>query len=278
MEETVQTRLVAEARQRPVKSALRLGIEFMDSNRLLAAMTMGTFVVLTLLQAVPLLGLVASVAMGVFSQAVQIYVGRAFYGAPDILAYVETAKTTPLKDFLTRFQAPAFGAWLGWIAVWIGMMIVFVILFSAFGGSMEMMAEATNDEAQMQQMLVASSGAMLPILLVFFALLYVYPIVQGRITVSDTFGEAFKAVFTLFSPDVWRRSMKKEYFSFVFFFGLAMTGIWILVMAVMMLLLLIPFLGAVLVTVWLMFLVYVFIMVISVANMIAYDIAYDEVL
>ena len=52
-----------------------------------------------------------------------------------------------------------------------------------------------------------------------------------------------------------------------------MIGIAVLVIATMLLLILVPILGAVLIVVWTVFLVYVFMMVFGVANTIAKEIA-----
>jgi hypothetical protein len=272
--ETEQTRLIDEARHEPVKNAFRLGLEFMDRNRLLAAMTMGIFLVLSLLEMVPVLGMAAGIALGVFSQAVQIYVGRTFYDAPDIGAFVSGAESTDLKTFLTRYQGQAFGAWLGWLALSFLFMLLFLVFFFASGVDLTAFEQAdVQNEAQIYALLIAVLEAGLPVVLAGLVLSYVYPIAQGRVIRSEGFGEAFKAVFSIFTPTVWAAAMNKAYFTYVFFFSLALMGIGALIMATMMLLMLIPFLGAVLILVWTVFLIYAFMMVLGVANTIAKEIA-----
>ena len=274
MVETEPSRLIDEARHEPVKNAFRLGLEFMDRNRLLAAMTMGIFLVLTLLEMVPVLGLLAGIALGVFSQAVQIYVGRTFYAASDIEAFVSEAEGAQFKAFLTRYQAQAFGAWLGWLVISLIFMLLFLVFFIASGTDLSAFSQGNvPDEAQAFALLVGILEAGLPVLLAGMALSYVYPIAQGRVIRSESFGEAFRSVFSIFSPGVWASAMNREYFSYVFIFSLALIGIAVLVIATMMLLLLIPFLGAVLILVWTVFLVYAFVMVLGVANTIAKEIA-----
>lgn len=274
MMETEQIRLVDEARREPVKNAFRLGLEFMDRNRLLAAMTMGIFLVLSLLDVVPVLGMFAGVALGVFSQAVQIYVGRAFYAAPDIEAYVTEAEGAQLKTFLTRYLGQAFGAWLGWLVLSLVFMLLFFVFFFSGGTDLSSFDQAAmQNEEQLLKLMVGILEAGTPLILVGFLLTYVYPIAQGRVIRSENFGEAFKAVFAIFSPAVWAAAMNRAYFSYVFFFSLALIGIAFLVFATMMLLILVPFLGAILILAWTIFLVYAFMLVLGVANTIAREIA-----
>lgn len=272
--ESAPNRLVEDARQAPVKNAFRLGVEFMDRNRSLAAMTMGVFFLLSLLEMVPVLGIAATIAVGVFAQAVQIYVGRAFYEASGIDAYVAAAESAGLKELLTRYQAPAFGAWLGWFTLSFVFMLLFVVFL--FAGGFDLSAldqQSLQNEADIYATVLLVLEAGTPVLLFALLLSYVYPIAQGRVIRSDTFGEAFRAVFSIFSPSVWASAMNGAYFMYVFYFSLALIGIAVLVFATMMLLVLIPILGAILIFVWMIFLVYVFMLVFGVANTIAREIA-----
>ena len=274
MMETEQIRLIDEARHAPVKNAFRLGLEFMDRNRLLAAITMGLFLLLSLLEMVPVLGMLAGIALGVFSQAVQIYVGRTFYVASDIEAFVAEAESATFKEFLTRYQAQAFGAWLGWLVLSLTFMMLFLAFFFVGGPDLSAFTEENmQNEAQAYALLIGILEAGLPVILAGLLLSYVYPVAQGRVIRSESFGEAFVAVFSIFSPTVWAAAMSKEYFTYVFFFSLALMGIAALVIATMMLLLLIPFLGAVLILAWTIFLLYAFMMVLGIANTIAKAIA-----
>ena len=272
--ETGQRRLIDEARGEPVKNAFRLGLEFMDRNRLLAAMTMGIFVVLSLLDAVPGLGLLAGIALGVFAQSIQIYVGRTFHAAGDIGVFVEGAEQAKLKTFLTRYAAPAFGAWTGWFILSLAFLFIFGMLVVAAGLDPSMLEQdAIQNEADAIALLMTLAEAGIPLMLVALALTYVYPIAQGRVILSETFGEAFKSVFSVFTPSVWSAAMQKEYFVYLFFFSLAVIGIILLVGIAMALLIMIPILGAILAVVWIVFLMYVFNLVMGIANTIAREIA-----
>jgi hypothetical protein len=272
MEATV-TRLVDEARGEPVKNAYRLGWEFVQQNWTLVLATLGVFVLLTLLEMIPLIGIVAAIALGVFVQAVQIYVGRSFYEAESIERFVEGAAATSLKEFLTRYQAPAFGAWLGWFVIGMAMMLLWILMIGLSGLDPAAFEGGVQDEAQALEFLKVMGTATLPLILIGLLLSYVYPIVQGRIILSDTFGDAFKAVFSLFSPTVWSHAMKGEYFSFVLVFGLVLIGFSFVVGIVMALLMLIPVLGVIVGFVAVVLMMYVLMMVLGVANVLGREIA-----
>lgn len=271
--ELTENRLLDEARSEPVKNAFRLGWEFVDQNRMLALATLGIFVLLSLLEVVPFIGLIAAVALGVFGQAIQIYVGRSFYEAASIQEFVEGAAATTLKEFLTRYQAPAFGAWLGWFVIGMAMLILWLVLVGMTGFDPAVFEGGMQDEAQALEFLKVMGSATLPLILIALVLMYVYPIVQGRIILSDTFGDAFKAVFSFFSPTVWSNAMKGEYFSFVLVFGLALIGFSFVVGIVLALLMLIPALGLIVGFVAVMLMMYVLMIILGVANVLGREIA-----
>lgn len=271
-----KNRLVGEARQQPVKNAFRIGLEFLDQNRLLAAMTMGAFIVLTLLEAVPVLGLAAAIAIGVFSQSVQIYVGRTFYEADGMEGFADAARQSTFGPFMGRYRGPAFGAWLGWFIVGMALGVLFFIVLFAFGADPQVFENAAQGEGDPVALITALATAGIPVLFLALLLTYFYPAVQGRVILSDSFNEAFRSVFTLFSPSLWKQTMNGEYFRFIFYFGLALMGILVLIAVTMSLLFMIPFLGVILAMVWMMFLLYAFILIISVANMIAFDMVHSS--
>ncbi|WP_416768712.1 hypothetical protein ACM66T_01870 [Sulfurimonas sp. ST-25] len=267
--EMTENRLMDEARHEPVKNVFRLGWEFIVVNRTLALMTVAAFVLLTLLELVPIVGLAASVAVGVFAQSVQIYVGRAFAEAASIDAFLSEARLTTLSTFLTRYQAPAFGAWLGWFVISMGAFIVWMTLALSAGFDPAMLEETIADEAQLMALIEAMGLSLLPVLLIGMLIIYVYPIAQGRVILSDTFGDAFKAVFSVFLPSVWKAAAAGEYFRFLFVFGLALLGIGMLVGIAMMLLFFIPLLGPVLFALLMAGLFYVMFLVMAIASILA---------
>ncbi len=270
-ERTDGHRLIDEARSNPVTNAIRLGWEFFLQNKMLAVVTISAFVVLEFLTMIPLLGLLAMVALGVVGQGVQIYVGRHFYRSHDIVAFVEEAKMIPPADFLLRYKNQALGAWLGWFLVGSVLMLIFMIAFFAGGGVMEISETMSDEEAF--RMFAAMGGSLIPVLLIVMVLSYVYPIAQGRIILSESFGEAFRAVFSIFTPAVWREAMRGEYFRFVFVFGLLLLGVSFVAGIVAALLMMIPFLGWLLLAVVMLLGYYVMIVVFAIAEVLALEIA-----
>ena len=273
-EETNERRLIDEARINPVKNSIRLGWEFFLQNKMLAVVVLSAIVVLNFLSMIPLLGLLAMVAMGVVGQGVQIYIGRHFYQSHDIVAFAEGAKTIPPVDFLLRYKNQAFGGWLGWFLIGMLLMLIFAIIFIAGGGVMEI-SETMSDE-QAFRMMASMGGAFIPVLLIVLVLSYVYPIAQGKVIMSENFGEAFRAVFTIFTPSVWQEAMKKEYFRFVFFFGLVLMGFSFVLGIVATLLMMIPFFGWALLVIGGLLGYYVLMVVLSIVDVMALEIAETE--
>ena len=278
MHEETRGRLIGEALAQPVKNAFRLGWEFFVQNKVVAVAVMVTFLLLSVLQTVPLLGLLAGIAIGIFSNAIQIYVGRAFYGSEDILDFVERSRGAKWKPMLTEYLPQASGAWVGWLLVWLMLAIVFAVVLGLTGFDPMAMESAVQDGNGAQvigEIPAETFGAFSIVTLIAMTFTYVYPVVQGRIILASSFSEAFNAVFGLFSPAVWRSTMNGRYFSFVLFFGLALMGASFAAGIVMTLLLLIPVVGALLLFPALFFLIYVFYMILSVANIMALELTLE---
>ncbi|WP_345985887.1 hypothetical protein WCX49_01850 [Sulfurimonas sp. HSL-1656] len=274
--ELTENRLVDEARREPVKNAFRLGWEFVERNRTLALTTLAAFMLLSLLELIPLLGMVAAVALGVFAQAVQIYIGRTLVNADTIDTFIASAEQTTFAAFMTRYQAPAFGAWLAWFVMGMGLFVLWIVLVFAVGIDPAVLEESATDEAELIAFMEAMGITVIPMLVVGMLIAYVYPIAQGRVILSDTFGEAFKAVFSVFTPAVWQVAAKGEYFRFVFYLGLAFMGIAALLMVVVMLLVLVPFLGPVVMVFLMAGLFYPAMMILGIANVLALRIAVGD--
>jgi len=267
--EPTQNRLVHEALQEPVKNAFRLGWEFVERNRTLALTTLAAFILLSLLELIPLIGLAAAVALGVFSQAVQIYVGRTLYGADSIEAFVGSAEQTTFGAFVTRYQAQAFGAWVGWFVLGMGVFALSMVLILVLGVDPAALEASVGDEAQFLALAGTIGIAALPILLVGMLVAYVYPIAQGKVILSENFGEAFRAVFSVFSPAVWKAAAGGAYFRFVLYLGFVLIGIAALVMIAAFILILIPFLGVILAPLMIVGLFYPLTMIMGIANVLA---------
>ena len=273
METMVPGALVAEAKTAPVKNAFRLGWEFFLQNKTLCYIGMGVLLLLQVLEMIPLVGFFASVAMGVYLQSIQIFTGKAFYRSADVPSFIESLKGTEFQTFAMRYVQPAMGAWLGWFLFSLLLVLIFVVMLMVFGVSVGQFAESMNDEQQMAELIISISGAMLPGLLLALLLSYVFPIVQGKVILSETLGEAFNAVFSMFSPSVWRSAMQADYFRFALLFGALLIGLSFAAGILMAILILIPFLCWIALFVGMIFAMFVLVLILSLACVLAKEIA-----
>ena len=195
----------------PIKNTFRLGWEFVVLNRQFTLTAMLFFIVLNLFGTIPILALIFMVFSTVFTLVIQIYVGQTLYYSENIKSYITKIENSRLDNSLTAYIAPAFGAYMGWISLG----IMFVFLFSLTAGTMGLISENMNESDLLN--LIFQLG--LPLLLIFLIFSYVQPLVQANIIMSKSFREGFRAVFTLFSIDLWRKSFQKAYFSYVAIFG-----------------------------------------------------------
>ena len=212
-------RLIDEASEfEPVKNTFRLGWEFIRLNQIFTVTVLGLIILISFFGIIPQLSLVATMLAGVLSMTLQIYAGRAVYTSKDITSYVELIKKSRIDTpEIKEHFSTAFGAYMGWITV----LFFFIFMVSMIANSMGLIHENMNeDEIRMAYASISS-----PLIVVALVLSYVQPLVHSNIVLSNGFSEGFKAVFTLFSRDVWSSSMKKSYFIYVSIFGLVIMGV-----------------------------------------------------
>ena len=208
------TRLIDEASGiDPVKNTFRLGWEFIRLNQVFTLTVMGILIVLNFLGMIPVLSLIASMLAGVLGLTLQIYAGRAVYESEDISSYVELIKKSRIDDeSLKEHISTAFGAYMGWVVL----LLAFVFAASILAVSSGLI----NEKMTQTDVLLALASIGLPLVIIALILSYVQPLVHSNIVLANDFPEGFKAVFTLFSKDVWSSAMQKSYFSYVAVFGL----------------------------------------------------------
>jgi len=214
-------RLIDEASEfEPVKNTFRLGWEFIRLNQTFTLTILAILIVLNLLGMIPLLSLITPMLAGILGIALQIYAGRAVYASHNITDYVQLIEESHIdsEEIKGHFRT-AFGAYMGWVILLFAFMFFASIVAVSFGLINEKMSEA--------DVLMAFASVGLPLTLVALVLSYVQPLVHSNIVLSNGFLEGFKAVFTLFSKDVWSSAMQKSYFSYVSIFGLVIMGILI---------------------------------------------------
>jgi len=222
-------RLIDEASEvEPVKNTFRLGWEFIRLNQIFTVTALGLIILISFFGIIPQLSLVAPMLVGILGMTLQIYAGRAVYTSKDIISYVELIKKSRIdSQEIKEHFSTAFGAYMGWIIV----LFSFIFMVSIMATSLGLIHENMNeDEIRMAY----SSSISSPLIVVALVLSYVQPLVHSNIVLSNGFLEGFKAVFTLFSRDVWSSAMKRSYFSYVSIFGLVIMGIFVPFIALFM--------------------------------------------
>ncbi|HHD82291.1 MAG TPA: hypothetical protein ENK82_09290 [Campylobacterales bacterium] len=261
-EETQNSRrLIDEALvDTPIENTLRLAWEFIKLNKKFTFTAMGIFVVLNLFGAIPLLSLVFAVLAAVFTISIQMHVGRTFYGTENIETYIKEIEESRIDNILTQYSSTAFGVYLGWFVL----IFIMAFLLALFGVGSGLL----NQNMSQQDMLMALASLGLPLLLFVLVLSYVQPLVYSNIILANSFGEGFKAVFTIFSKDVWSSAMQKIYFAYVAKIGLLIMAAVLLAVFAVGLFTMIPFLGL-LASIAMLMGMYVFVVLMAVMSMVA---------
>jgi len=252
-------RLIDEAiEHEPVKNSFRLGREFIMLNKKFTLMAIAIFIILNIFGAVPLVGIVFSVLAGIFAIAIQIHIGSTLYGTDNIESYVNQIEESRIDEVLGRHMSTASGVYMGWLAL---MVLIFFMLglFLSFSGAV------TQNMSEVAMLKVIGQYSM-PIILLALLFSYVQPLVHSNIILATSFGEGLKAVFTLFSKDVWRSAMQKHYFMYVAKVGLVMSAVVILVSLLVAGTMMVPGLSL-LIIILMLALMYIFMVFISLMSM-----------
>ncbi len=114
-----------------------------------------------------------------------------------------------IDNLVRKDISTAFGSYLGWFPL----TLLFTILLASISSVMGItphMYMVGYDSINLFVVLV------LPLLFIS----YIQPLVQANIILSNGFKEGFKAVFTLFSINLWRSSFQLSYFKYIVSFWL----------------------------------------------------------
>jgi len=214
VQETIQnndTRLIDEVvSYEPVKNTFLMAWEFIVLNKNFTLVVIGILIALGLLQNIELMALFFSIFAGMLSLSVQIYAGRAIYLSKNIDDYISEVKKSDINKIFSQHGFTASGAYLGILALTLSFIFAFALLLGISGD-----IGVVQAGIQQEEMLAALAVFALPMLLIIFALSYVQPLVQANIILASSFKEGFKAVFTVFSADVWREAFQKSYFIYI---------------------------------------------------------------
>lgn len=252
-------RLIDEAISfEPIKNTFRLGWEFIILNKQFTLTLISVLILLTLLGYIPVIGFIFSLFSSAFALAIQIYVGRLVYETENIETFVSEINSAQGETLIQRYFAPAMGAYMGWMVLGIALVMIMGLMLKG----MSISESTLNNSAELISVL---STVGLPLLLVVLLFSYVQPLVQANIIMANNFKEGFFAVMTIFSADVWRKSMQGAYFNYMVKLGILVLAMGFLFGFLFALVAVIPILN---ILVMLLF-VYVFMIIMSVAAMMA---------
>jgi len=212
------------------RSAAEAAWHFFKGNYALNFGALAIFVLLSLLSSIPLIGLLFFAAYTILSFSAQIYFGRKVVEVDEPAQMEQVAQKTRLGDFLTTYLPQATGGFLAFFAI----SMLFGILFAfsmdpvSFAGGAAVSGAEGMAQAMAKQLLSSLSPFSLFLLLLMAFLLYIFPAVAGRIVFSEDFGQAFRAGFLLFSPSMWKKTFRQDYFMLVAGWSLVVFGFLII--------------------------------------------------
>lgn len=254
-------RLIDEAIEvEPVKNSFRLGREFIVLNKKFTLIAIAIFIALNIFSALPLLGIIFAVLTGIFAISIQLHAGRTLYSTDNIETYVHEIEQSRMDEVLKRHMSTASGVYTGWLLLMVLIFFLIGLFFSFSGVVTQNMSEA--------QMLTVLGQYSMPMIIVILLLSYVQPLVHSNIILANSFGEGLKAVFSIFSKDVWRSAMQKVYFVYIAKVSLLISVALILLLTIVTGMAMAPALG-VLLSILLLALIYIFMVFVSIMSMMA---------
>ncbi len=201
--------LIDQATSEPIKNVFKIGWETIILNipTLSTAITLLLLLNIASFMNLMLLNIVLVIFSGILVVSAQIYIGRTFYEAVGMNDFASTIREATVMDFFKKHIGVATGSYIAWITLFI-LPILVIVLFLPQG------AEPTTED--IDNFLLA----FIPFIVIMLIVLYVQPLVQANVIVSNTFKEGFRAVMTIFSKKVWTKAFTRRYFSYLTRFGL----------------------------------------------------------
>lgn len=227
MEERKEMNIVDQALAHPIKYAIMLTKEVYSLNKSFFWGLSAIIVVLALLSEIPLLGLIATVISGILMFSLFLFTGKVFYKAATMDMFVEEIESISVSKLWNNYWQPAFGAYLGWVVIVLGTLFLAGFMVAVTGQADALMMGDTAAENPMMLFSVMT----IPMLIVSL-ILYLVPLVFANTIRTDTFGDAFKSVFSLFKSDIWRRAFTGVYFKYMALLGLVLIAFVIVMIMV----------------------------------------------
>jgi len=254
-----------------VKQAYSLAWRFFTHNKMASFLAMAAIFALNVLSMIPLLGMFIAIFAGIVLFSTQAYVAKTLMHSESDEEYDAKVASTDVKSLLMENLNIGAGGFLGFIVIEI-IMIVFIFTLFAMTIGLETLSTLNAEQMSPEQQLemfqgIGIIGIIMAVIFMFLA--YIYPIVLGRVYTSENFGEAFSAIFMMFSPAVWKASFNGQYFLLVTMLHLTGIGVMVLMVVSMMTIILIPLA---------MFFFYLLILYATVTAVLSQEIVFDEVI
>jgi len=252
-----------------IKQSYALAWTFFINNKKVSFLAMFILGILAILSAISTLGMIIYIGMLVLLFSLSIYVAKTFKSSNNEDEYKEKVQNTRIKELLTKYFSAASGGLLGLIVVEF-IFAFFIVIMLTLSIGMEALSHLNDPNMPVDRQLeifqsIGITGIVLMLIMTFFA--YINPIVLGNLFASKGFGQAFDAIFTMFSPRVWRASFKGPYFLIVSMLHLTAIGVTIVSMLCMMTIVLIPIA---------VFIVYMFVLYFTITSVVAREMAFKQ--
>ncbi len=214
-----------------IRQSYALAWSFFSVNKKSSFYVMGVLFVLVLFSMVPVLGYLASVAMGIVFLSSQTYMAKAIFHAENDDEYEQIITNTQPAELMTQYIKVGIGADIGFVLIEIIAVLTVLFMITTVIGmeGINALVEGTLTPEESVQMFqsMGSLGMLLLVVLMFFG--YIYPLVLGRVFQSEGLGEALRSMFLMFSPVLWKASFNGKYF-----FLVTMLHLSVIVLSVLM--------------------------------------------
>jgi hypothetical protein len=199
------------------REAMTLALNFFKGNISLSLGAIVILIAVALLRFVPLLGIVFAIAYPVLSFSLQIYLARQIPDSGETDEKNEIgriASETKLHDYFLRYIDIAAGGFAGFFMILLLLMMLFMAMI---GGSVDMQTVSGSDMEAFAASISTSGtlGTLSLFLILSMVLGYLLPGVMGEVLLAESFGDAFKKSWKLFSPSYWKRTLNGDYFMLV---------------------------------------------------------------
>ncbi|WP_200764070.1 hypothetical protein [Nitrosophilus alvini] len=222
-------------------SALMLAANFFKGNYALSFTAVAIIIIVELLTLIPAAGMIFSILSLVVTFSIQVFFGKAVIVLENEEDIKKIAANTRIGELIGNFINVAAGVTAAYLSIGIVLGIIFYLIFALGGGAVVMQDMQTMTREEMMVYMSGSMGVSMFFLIVIASFLfYVFPAVMGLAIKKDRFAEAFRSIFLLFSPTVWKTTFNKEYLIFIVKWSLILFALSLVVFAMAMSIILFP--------------------------------------